>query len=379
MTDRVRYVLGSARKPDSLSGWRGNKIDLPREAKMSKLMDLKEWLTVAETAKYLTSEFGEDVTEADVFRLALNGRLRLSVHFINYAKARYADFISLGRWQRYYDMNGNLIRETVHKSAKDFELIFKKCKYLCFKYTIDPEPGTGYCHQMGGDLDISKLLRLSDKVETLRGVFDLPLIGNERLDIERTYQKLTGGSPVNARNLGGAIVIGRNGRMYQLQEHYEEIELLNNEQHNKNNYRPAGSLPTDAVIVLRVESLNEFDELLGNEELIDTIISRVEANKLRRGVSLDKLKLYSWPLDGKNRDESLVNALRRSAWVKQAVVCKDPLTVNPALLAYALQDKSKSKQTGFFIPAKKLSNHLAENFPEYFDEYEDLIEFEKNL
>lgn len=346
---------------------------------MSKLINLKEWLTVAETAKYLTSEFGEVVTEADVFRLALNGRLRLSVHFINCAKARYAEFISLGSWRMYSDMNGYLIRETAHKSDKDFEQIFKNSKSLCFKITIDPDPATGYCHRKEGDVDIGKFLKLSEKVETLRGVFDLPLIGNERLDIERTYQELTGGSPVNARNSGGAIVIGRNGRMYQLQEHYEENKLLNNEQHNKNNYRPAGNLPTDAVIVVRVESLNEFDALLGNEEPIDTIISRVDANKLRRGVSLDTLRLYSWPLDGKNRDESLVNALRRSAWVKQAVVCKDPLTVNPALLAYALQDKSKSKQTGFFIPAKQLSNHLAENFPEYFDEYEELIEFEKNL
>lgn len=346
---------------------------------MKKLINLKEWLTIADTAKYLSAEFGEGVTEADVLRLGLDGRLRLSVCFVNYAVARCGKFITLDRWRADNDLNENRFTKTAtQESFEGLKSPFKKYRPL-FTMTIDPEPETGYCHQKGSDLDIGKFLMLSDKVETLRGVFDLPLIGNERLDIECTYQELTGGSPVNSRNLGGAIVIGRNGRMYQLQEHCEDNELLNNEQHNKNNYRPAGSLPTDTVIVVRVESLNELDALLGNEEPIDTIISRVEANKLRRGVSLDKLKLYSWPLDGKNRDESLVNALRRSAWVKQAVVCKDPLTVNPALLAYALQDKSKSKQTRFFIPAKQLSNHLAENFPEYFDEYEELIEFEKNL
>lgn len=105
----------------------------------------------------------------------------------------------------------------------------------------------------------------------------------------------------------------------------------------------------------------------------------IDARKDKRGISLDALKLYAWPLGVKNGDDKLENALRRSDWLKRAVICKDPLTVNPALLAYALQDKSKNKQAGFFIPAKQLGNHLSENFPEYFDEYEQLISYEKDL
>jgi hypothetical protein len=42
---------------------------------MGKLFNLKEWLTVADAARHLTIVFGEDVTEADVLRLALDERL----------------------------------------------------------------------------------------------------------------------------------------------------------------------------------------------------------------------------------------------------------------------------------------------------------------
>jgi hypothetical protein len=55
---------------------------------LGKLFNLKEWLTVADAARHLSIVFGEDVTEADVLRLALDGHLRLSVNFVNHARAR---------------------------------------------------------------------------------------------------------------------------------------------------------------------------------------------------------------------------------------------------------------------------------------------------
>ncbi len=49
---------------------------------MSKPLKLKEWLTVKDTAKRLSISVGEDVTEADILRLALDGHLTLSVYFV---------------------------------------------------------------------------------------------------------------------------------------------------------------------------------------------------------------------------------------------------------------------------------------------------------
>jgi hypothetical protein len=51
--------------------------------KKAKAFRLREWLTVPEATRYLTIAFGEDVTEADVLRAAIDGHLKLSVDFVN--------------------------------------------------------------------------------------------------------------------------------------------------------------------------------------------------------------------------------------------------------------------------------------------------------
>lgn len=55
---------------------------------MNKLFKWKEWLSVADAAQHLTIGFGEEVTEADVLRFALDGHLKISVNFVNYVQAR---------------------------------------------------------------------------------------------------------------------------------------------------------------------------------------------------------------------------------------------------------------------------------------------------
>ena len=56
---------------------------------LKKLLKLKDWLTVPETARHLSILFGEDVTEAHVLRFALDGYLALSVRFVNIIPVRY--------------------------------------------------------------------------------------------------------------------------------------------------------------------------------------------------------------------------------------------------------------------------------------------------
>ncbi|MBP7483504.1 MAG: hypothetical protein KA788_13290, partial [Lacunisphaera sp.] len=62
---------------------------------MGKLFNLKEWLTVADAARHLSIAFGEEVAEADVLRLALDGQLRLSVNFVNGATARCGKIVPI--------------------------------------------------------------------------------------------------------------------------------------------------------------------------------------------------------------------------------------------------------------------------------------------
>ncbi|MFD1259651.1 hypothetical protein [Entomomonas asaccharolytica] len=50
---------------------------------MNKLLCFKEWLTIKEAAKCLSNVFNEKVKMKDVYRLALDNKLILSLHFIN--------------------------------------------------------------------------------------------------------------------------------------------------------------------------------------------------------------------------------------------------------------------------------------------------------
>lgn len=55
---------------------------------MSKLFVLKEWYSLPDAAERLSISFDEDVTEADVLQLALEGRIRLSLQILNNVYAR---------------------------------------------------------------------------------------------------------------------------------------------------------------------------------------------------------------------------------------------------------------------------------------------------
>lgn len=246
---------------------------------MGKLFNLKEWLTVADAARHLSIVFGEEVTEADVLRLALDGRLRLSVYFVNHAKARCGQVVGYedAEWGEFpAEMVATL--PNIPAEAKGKPLPYMKSL----------------------NIDDKRFLNLSDEVTTLRGVWDLPMIGNEQLDIEHEYQNLTDGPAVTLQGLDGAFVEGRDGQMCQLQENYDENEyqpassahleilqrhiaekgikgakaesLLNRHKEQrkeflerqrtrpaKENYYPAGGLPKDAVIVVRTEALREFE------------------------------------------------------------------------------------------------------------------------
>lgn len=240
---------------------------------MNKLFKLKKWLTVPEAARHLAIVFGEEVSESDVLRLALDGHLKLSVNFVNHTKAK----------------RGKVIPLSEAKTAPGF-----------FKEGEKP-----YQVVLAMRLNEHDFLELEKNVVTLDGIWDLPFIGNEQLDVEHKYQQLTDGPAVTLQGLDGAFVKGQDGQLCQLQESYDENEYqrgseanlrrleeriaLENiepskakellEQHKEDrktywaerkakrdagkssiHYYPAGALPDDSVWVVRTEALREFEE-----------------------------------------------------------------------------------------------------------------------
>lgn len=259
-----------------------------RGAGMSKLFKLREWLTIPEAAKRMSISFGEEVTEADVFRLALDGHLRLSVNFVNHAKARCGKPTAIedGEW---FEFPAELVATLpgIPEEARG-----KPLRYMS-----------------GLNIDGERCLSLSDDVTTLRGVWDLPMIGGEQSDLEHEFQMLTGGPAITLTCLEGAFVEGPDGTLCQLQESFESnphepgslaaLTLLESyireeaiapqeadellrihagfrkkfrdraaSRPAKENYYPAPSLPDDAVLVVRSTALREFEESVNAAEAV---------------------------------------------------------------------------------------------------------------
>lgn len=243
---------------------------------MSKLFKLKEWLTVPEAAKHLSIVFGEEVTEADVLRLALDGHLKLSVNFVNYAIALCGKMVPID------------------------EAEYREVPSLCGTRTVRLYAGV----DIYTDGQKTHVLKLEELVE-LSGIYDLPMIGGERLDVEHKYQMLTHGVEVTSVAMDGAFVEGRNEVFYQLQTSIDDNEYCAGstaqreklKQHIANNnieaaeaekllsrhiedrkefleekkswplskcYYPAGGLLDDTVLIVRTHALREFEAAIND-------------------------------------------------------------------------------------------------------------------
>ena len=211
---------------------------------VSKLFKLKKWLTVAEAARHLSIVFGEEVRESDVLRLALDGHLKLSVNFVNHARARCGPVVPMENaklWQAPSDLASTLKIPAEH-AGKPLMML------------------------QGININGKEVLELTDEVVSLDGVYDLPMIGAERLDVEHKFQQLTGGPAVTLSNLEGAFVAREDGHLCQLQDHFEDNESLRKNLKtpwsHPSNFYPAGTLPHDGVLVVRVGALMDLQERL---------------------------------------------------------------------------------------------------------------------
>lgn len=319
----------------------------------NKLLTLKKWVTIPEAARYLTSIFNENVEEADVLRFGLDGHLTLSVNFINKASVRKGGcFVDYEEWKKDVE---NIIswensRMLYHKegyvtvSFKNSDYVFpleyeNNNSYNLNNFFWDDNLKEEVLNQLkeqernnlikniqGLVTDSMKEVaqkfnnRVPPSMDSFSGkgitlisdVWDLPLLGAERLDIEHKCQTLTNGPDVTLIMLDGAFVMDENGRVYQIQDRFDEkyIEYTYSEKYKKekldflarslrtkinnneitekdarelyklrekninqsrdeiNEYYPAGELPEDSVVVIRTSKLREFEKkiLSGEDE-----------------------------------------------------------------------------------------------------------------
>jgi hypothetical protein len=197
---------------------------------VSKLFNLKQWLPLEDAARHLSIVFGEVVTVPDVLRLGLDGRLRLSVRFVNLARVKSGNLVG---------PEGVVYGEFTAEQAEAFPHIPEESK------------GRPIAYVKSLQVDDERFLNLDETVTTVSGVWDLPMFGSERHAVEQEYQDLTGGPEVTLFRLSGTFVAGTDGRTCRIQESLKRKES----RFKSPAYYPAMDLPDDSEIVIRTEAL----------------------------------------------------------------------------------------------------------------------------
>jgi hypothetical protein len=259
---------------------------------MSKLFKLKKWLTLPDAAKHLSIVFGEEVTEADILRLSLDEHLKLSVHLVNGAVARRGKVVNLNQAQMYLlptDSKGLSLDDLMPHFLRSVTLEDNLPEAV--KKELDDKKLT---YSIKGILlksnEVLELENTNIFYSDISGVFDLPMVGGEALDIEHKYQMLTNGAEVTGTFLEGTFVISLDGEWWQLQSHFNDNPYSKTDEDKKerakkplyhpDNYYPAGGLPKDAVLVVRTEELRRFELSLSDESKLEKPLNTTERNTL---------------------------------------------------------------------------------------------------
>lgn len=164
-----------------------------------KLSNLKSWLTLDETSEQLCSLFGEQVEPKDVLKLGLDGHLKLSIYFATRQSASRCHFFDK---DEYFSMGPrDAYRKTFRLNILGSE-----------KILAVPSSEISLFYKHDG---------LVEAERPLLGICDLPMIGDEKLLVEKLHFKLLGESKLGESipDLGSeldVIITSSDGVYYRL-------------------------------------------------------------------------------------------------------------------------------------------------------------------
>jgi hypothetical protein len=210
---------------------------------LGKLFALKHWVELEEAARYLSILIGEEANRDDLLRLGLDGHLTLSVRFTSATSARCGRTIPLAEAKRH---------EIPTLEGDGF--------FVCIEGTVIPG---------------ERVIVFEEQVTTIVDLWDLPMLGGDRLEVENLYERARWREAPELFNMEGSFVVSPDGLYCQLLDRFEERRGPPNKPYHPDNYYPAAGLPDDSVIVVRTEALRQFASRLSDE-------SEVEAKPLER-------------------------------------------------------------------------------------------------
>lgn len=240
---------------------------------MSKIFELKKWLPLDEAAEYLSIILNEKVKTHDLYRLALDGHLKLSINLVNHAYVKKGQIVSFKEAKK-----GLFSEEELKKLFPDDD--WQHSKEIIWGIHL-----TGY-------KDNNQFLELEDEVRSLSGVYDLLMVGNEKLDIEYLYQQSTSGIEVTLTCIEGSYLIDteNNQIAYELQDTLDSGD-----------YFPAPSLPNNATLVIRTNEIKEFLTRLNPKDREEKADSTRKIKNLLQTLTAIAIDQYGFvPTDAKS-------------------------------------------------------------------------------
>lgn len=162
----------------------------------------RPWLPLPEAVKYLSDQGIGDGTEAFILRLALDKRIKVSVKFTKPTWANPCQWV-------FYDAE-NL------KAARSNKMYPDELKW--HETTDGPKLASLYL----GD---NKFLNIQDKEWiSVGGVWDLPMIDGDWMEIEQKWRSLTGLSRDSRRVMYGVFLEGDDGAVCRLKDLFNVSE-----------------------------------------------------------------------------------------------------------------------------------------------------------
>ncbi|OBX05288.1 hypothetical protein QV06_03570 [Gallibacterium genomosp. 3] len=163
---------------------------------MKKLFTLKKWLSLEDAAEYLTSNLNEAVNKADILQLAVDEELRISVYFPHSWIGKICDITT-------DEKKGGNYKEVIGLQGEKVK-IYEYDKY--------------------NDKEFMKVL--PDKYHFKSGVYELKLIGNEKIDLEWQLKKEKNLPVVDVFNLNGFYVKNKDNIVIERQTKLNQDEYL---------------------------------------------------------------------------------------------------------------------------------------------------------
>lgn len=227
---------------------------------MSKLLRFKKWMTLTEAANHLSNAMGEQVEVTDLLQMALDKHIKISVDLVNHAKANIGGFVP------YKDVPVLETPIPVRNGEKEVQKIM-------MGYLLEP------VEQVVED---TPFLVFSSEVQTIEGIWDLAMLGNEAIQVSSILNQAIGGDEVTLINIDGTFLQRGDDVFASLQEAFPEefeIDISGGKKRKPTQYFPADGVPEECCYIIRTDELQRFIKSV-NEQTIEKPLETRERNTL---------------------------------------------------------------------------------------------------